>query len=169
MMLPCWLCILCLANTAHGLALPSSELVNRRKSPALWREDLHHDEDPAHPRRLTQPPEVMSPCGGWTQLHAAIGNGADSVYLGLTAFSARARAANFDPVQELPQAVELAHSAGVKVYVALNTLVFDHELEEVEDLVRKCASAKVVSVLVSGPSIDDEDDEHMPFYCSNIC
>jgi putative protease len=143
-----WLCIFCLASTAHGLALPSSELVNRRKSPALWREDLHHEDDPVRPRRPKQPPEVMSPCGGWAQLHAAIGNGADSVYIGLTAFSARARAANFDPVQELPQAVELAHSAGVKVYVALNTLVFDHELEEVEDLVRKCALAKVDAIIV---------------------
>ena len=43
------------------------------------------------------PPELMSPAGGWPQLKAAVANGADAVYLGLTSYSARARAANFDP------------------------------------------------------------------------
>jgi len=43
------------------------------------------------------PPELMSPAGGWPQLIAAVSNGADAVYLGLTSYSARARASNFDP------------------------------------------------------------------------
>ncbi len=45
---------------------------------------------------LRGPPELMSPAGGWPQLRAAVANGADAVYLGLTLYSARARAANFD-------------------------------------------------------------------------
>jgi putative protease len=137
---------------ANGLAVPKSEFVNRRKSPALWREDLQNkelDQDPIYDRGLlTKPPEVMSPCGGWPQLHAAIGNGADAIYLGLSAFSARARASNFDPVTELPLAVQTCHEVGVKVYVALNTLVFDHELEEVEELIRHCAVAQVDALIV---------------------
>lgn len=135
-----------------GLAVPKSEFVNRRKSPALWREDLQNkelDQDPVYDRGLlTKPPEVMSPVGGWPQLHAAIGNGADSIYLGLSAFSARARASNFDPVTELPLAVQTCHEVGVKVYVALNTLVFDHELDEVEALIRLCAVAQVDALIV---------------------
>ena len=79
----------------------------------------------------------MSPCGGFPQLHAAIANGADSVYVGLTSFSARARASNFSP-EELAEAVKIAHSSNVKVYVALNTLVFQNELEEVANLVQIC-------------------------------
>lgn len=47
-------------------------------------------------------PEVLAPAGGWPQLRAAVENGADAVYFGLSAFSARARAANFAP-EELPQ------------------------------------------------------------------
>ncbi len=47
------------------------------------------------------PPELMSPAGGWSQLRAAVSNGADAVYLGLTSYSARARATNFDPNPEL--------------------------------------------------------------------
>ncbi|CAJ1954674.1 unnamed protein product [Cylindrotheca closterium] len=131
--------------------LPDSQLIDRRKSPALWREDLAPDDDVSRSstRRLVQrAPEVMSPVGGWPQLQAAIGNGADSIYLGLSAFSARARAANFDPDEELPEAVAICHDAGVKVYVALNTLIFDHELEEVEELIRACARAKVDALIV---------------------
>lgn len=132
-----------------GLAVPQTEWVNRRKSPALWRDDLQKEDEPYVDRGLVQrPPEVMAPCGGWSQLHAAIGNGADAIYLGLSAFSARARASNFDPVTELPLAVQTCHDAGVKVYVALNTLVFNHELEEVEELIRHCANADVDALIV---------------------
>ena len=137
-----------------GLSLPQSELVNRRKSPALWREDLNPDELLAQNGHLTSrhnitsPPEVMSPVGGFPQLYAAIGNGADSVYLGLSAFSARARATNFNVTTELPKAVQIAHEAGVKVYVALNTLVFQNELEEIEMLIRQCALANVDALIV---------------------
>jgi len=134
--------------------LPSSELINRRKSPALWREDLSNHEyeqedQPRRPKRIiTSPPEVMAPVGGFPQLLAAIGNGADSVYLGLSAFSARARATNFDVHTELPRAVQLAHDARVKVYVALNTLVFDDEFREVETLIRHCINANVDALIV---------------------
>jgi len=136
--------------------LPEKELINRRKSPALWRNDLnnHHLSDPNNPQssysssfQPTEPPEIMSPVGGWPQLHAAIANGADSIYLGLSSYSARARAANFDE-ENLYQAVETCHESHVKVYVALNTLVFNHELEEIENLVRICMDAKVDALIV---------------------
>lgn len=47
-------------------------------------------------------PEVLAPAGGWPQLRAAVENGADAVYFGLSSFNARARAANFTP-NELEQ------------------------------------------------------------------
>jgi hypothetical protein len=51
---------------------------------------------------LTHRPEILAPAGGWPQLKAAVENGADAVYFGLSDFNARARAANFDP-EELPE------------------------------------------------------------------
>jgi hypothetical protein len=51
---------------------------------------------------LTRRPEILSPAVGWPQLKAAVENGADAVYFGLSDFNARARAANFDP-EELPE------------------------------------------------------------------
>ncbi len=129
--------------------LPQSELINRRKSPALWREDLQPlctREKKVSPLPL-RPPEVMAPCGGFPQLKAAIANGADSVYLGLSAFSARARATNFSP-NALQKAVKIAHASNVKVYVAMNTLVFQDELQEVAGWIKVCDKAGVDAIIV---------------------
>ena len=132
--------------------LPERELINRRKSPALWRDDLTLSTNTnAHAKGTffgpKRPPEVMAPCGGFPQLKAAIANGADAVYVGLTSFSARARAANFSP-SELNEAVKIAHKSGVKVYVAMNVLVFQGELEEVAEWIQVCDDANVDALIV---------------------
>lgn len=131
--------------------LPPDELARRRKSPSLWRDDLGVSPDEttnqvSSKRRLYHPPEVMAPVGGWPQLRAAVANGADAVYLGLTSFSARARAVNFDPHEELHEAVNFCRKYNVKVYVALNTLVFQSEMTELVDLIRACQKADAVIV-----------------------
>ena len=59
-----------------------------------------------HPAAQLHKPEVLAPAGGWPQLRAAVENGADSVYFGLSSFNARARAANFAP-EELPEVLRL--------------------------------------------------------------
>lgn len=74
-------------------------------------------------------PELLAPAGSWEAMVAAVQNGADAVYLGGKAFSARAFAANFDN-EQLKQAVEYCHVRGVKVYVTVNIIVADEELEE---------------------------------------
>jgi putative protease len=74
-------------------------------------------------------PELLAPAGSWEALVAAVQNGADAVYLGGRAFNARHSAANFS-AEELARAVRYAHVRGVKVYVTVNTLVGDGELEE---------------------------------------
>ena len=71
--------------------------------------------------------EILAPCGGEDSLPAALNSGADAVYLGVTSFSARRNAKNFD-MDALARAVRECHISGVKVYVTLNTLVFDDEL-----------------------------------------
>ncbi len=73
--------------------------------------------------------EILAPCGGEDCLPAALNTGADAVYLGVTAFSARKNAKNFT-LEQLDEAVRLCHISGVKVYVAMNTLIFDNELDE---------------------------------------
>lgn len=74
--------------------------------------------------------ELLSPVGDYECLKAAVQNGADAVYLGASSFSARASATNFD-LTSLKQAIEYAKLRGVKVYLALNTLIKNNEIQEV--------------------------------------
>lgn len=74
--------------------------------------------------------ELLAPAGGRDSLLAAIDNGADAVYLGYTAFGARAGAGNFNQ-QELAEAVRLCHLHHVRVHVTVNTLIKERELAEV--------------------------------------
>ncbi len=70
--------------------------------------------------------ELLAPAGDFAALRAAIGNGADAVYLGAGTFNARRNAPNFS-AQELVEAIDFAHLRSVKVYLALNTLIADDE------------------------------------------
>ncbi len=74
--------------------------------------------------------ELLAPAGSRDAMLAAINNGADAVYLGYTAFGARAGAGNFDE-QGLLEAVKLCHLYHVRVHVTVNTLVKEMEIPEV--------------------------------------
>lgn len=91
--------------------------------------------------------EILSPCGGFEAVEAAVRCGADAVYLGATEFSARASADNFDFAQ-LKGAVEYCHIRGVLVYLTLNTLVFDTELERAAQVITEAAKAGVDALIV---------------------
>lgn len=73
--------------------------------------------------------ELLSPAGNMECLKAAIDNGADAVYLGGKLFGARKFASNFD-IEELKEAVCYSHLYGVKVYVTVNTIIYEDEIEE---------------------------------------
>lgn len=79
-------------------------------------------------------PELLCPAGGRDQLEAAISGGCDAVYLGGSRFSARAKAENFDDT-EIIKAVEKCRLFGVRVYVALNTLLRTKQLAQALDFV----------------------------------
>ncbi len=73
--------------------------------------------------------ELLAPAGDEQAAYSALDAGADAVYLGLTRFSARSAAENFD-VSALSRVTAYAHLLGAKVYVALNTLVKDSETDD---------------------------------------
>ena len=73
--------------------------------------------------------EVLAPAGTIESLYAAINKGADAVYLGGNKFSARAYASNFDN-ENMQKAIDYAHSYGVKIYVTINTILKENEIEE---------------------------------------
>ncbi|HEX4795295.1 MAG TPA: DUF3656 domain-containing protein [Humisphaera sp.] len=92
-------------------------------------------------------PELLAPAGDWEAMRAAVVNGADAVYFGLSNFNARYRAANFS-VDELPEVMRYLHGHNVRGYVAFNTLVFSEELEEAMQFVRAIPEARVDAVIV---------------------
>jgi U32 family peptidase len=98
-------------------------------------------------------PEILAPAGDRDSLAAALAAGADAVYLGLDdGFNARARAANF-PSDRIAETAALVHRAGAKLYVTLNTLVFEPELPIVTELIRRVAAAGVDAVIVQDPAV----------------
>lgn len=78
--------------------------------------------------------ELLAPAGSFEALKAAVYAGADAVYFGGTLFNARAYADNFD-YEAIKTAVEFCRLYGVKVYITLNTLLFDKELEKAAEFV----------------------------------
>lgn len=96
---------------------------------------------------MTNNIEILSPAGDFECLTAAVNCGADAVYLGGAAFSARANAANFDN-GALRGAVRYAHLRGVKVYVALNTLILNSEIERAFDFIKFCRTVGVDALIV---------------------
>ncbi len=92
-------------------------------------------------------PELLAPVGKPSALRAAVFNGADAVYLGEKNFSARKNAANFTS-DEIRDAVRFCHTYGVKLHLALNTLIHDYEMKRFEQSVNMCAELGVDAVIV---------------------
>ena len=78
---------------------------------------------------MAKKPELLSPAGSVAAFDAAIEAGADAIYLGLPSFNARINAQNFTPA-DIGAAISRAHAYGVKVYITLNTLVYDKEIPD---------------------------------------
>ena len=91
--------------------------------------------------------ELLAPAGNREALKAAIACGCDAVYLGMEKFGARAYSDNFDE-EALREAVDYAHLRGVKVYVTVNTIVFDDELPEVYRCLHRLNDMGVDGVIV---------------------
>ena len=91
--------------------------------------------------------ELLAPAGSMEAVTAAVQNGADAVYLGYGDFNARRNAKNFSD-QELAAAVAYCHLRGAKVYLTLNTLLSDRELDAAADQARRACDAGVDAILV---------------------
>ncbi len=97
-------------------------------------------------RRTGKLPELLAPAGSEEALYAAVAAGADAVYLGGKAFGARAYAKNFD-TDALKRALTYCHLHGVCVYVTVNTLLYDKEMDEAVAFVRSLYAMGVDAVI----------------------
>jgi putative protease len=91
--------------------------------------------------------ELLAPAGNMEALKAAISNGCDAIYLGMQKFGARAYSSNFD-LESLKEAVKYAHLRNVKIYVTMNTIVFENEVEEMKVQIRGLNEIGVDGIIV---------------------
>ena len=92
--------------------------------------------------------ELLSPAGDMERLHMAVLYGADAVYLAGTDFGMRSFAGNFTP-EELPKAVEFAHSHGVKVHVTVNTMPRNDEVCNLPEYLERLQDANVDALILA--------------------
>ncbi|MBI5661705.1 MAG: U32 family peptidase [Ignavibacterium album] len=95
---------------------------------------------------IIQLPELMAPAGDWTMLRAAVNSGADAVYFGVDKLNMRAKAKNFS-VDDLNNISEFCKGNNVRTYLTLNTIVFEEELDEVEEIITKAKEAGIDRII----------------------
>ena len=110
---------------------------------------------------MRQKVELLAPAGDMQCLKAAIHAGADAVYVGGSRFGARAYAHNFDE-QELCQAIDYVHFFGKKLYLTLNTLLKDEEIQDVPAYVKPFYETGLDGVIVQDFGVVKIVKEYFP-------
>ena len=108
--------------------------------------------------------ELLAPAKNVETGIAAINHGADAVYIGAVQFGARQAAGN--SVEDIKRLVEYAHLFGAKVYVTLNTIIYDEEVAAVEQLVAELYDAGVDALIVQDMGIAKMNIPPIPLHAS---
>lgn len=112
-------------------------------------------------RMMRHTTELLAPAGSYDSLKAAVGAGADAVYLGGARFGARAYADNFEE-KELCEAIGYAHLHGCDLYLTVNTLLKDEELEELGAYLRPYYESGLDGVIVQDFGVLSYIREYFP-------
>ena len=97
--------------------------------------------------------KLLSPAGSFESLSAALENGAHAVYLGVGKLNMRSRGAVNFTVDDLPEVTQKCHARGVEVWMTLNTVVFDDEIEQVKCLCDAAKNAGVDAVIAADTAV----------------
>ncbi|WP_138430675.1 peptidase U32 family protein [Fodinibius saliphilus] len=100
----------------------------------------------------TRYPEIMAPAGSWASLRAALQGGADSIYFGIEQLNMRARASNNFTLEDLPEIASLTKEQGVKTYLTLNTVLYDHDLPLMRRIVDGAKEAGITAIIAADQS-----------------
>ncbi len=111
--------------------------------------------------------ELLAPARDIAIGRQAILHGADAVYVGAESFGARAAACN--PVDDLAKLVEFAHSYNTRIYVTLNTLIYDDELLAAEKLIRRLYDIGIDALIVQDLSVLRMDIPPIALHASTQC
>ncbi|HEX3024178.1 MAG TPA: peptidase U32 family protein [Chitinophagaceae bacterium] len=97
--------------------------------------------------------ELMSPAGSFEALHAAIQGGCDSVYFGVEQLNMRARATMNFEIDDLKEIATICNQHQVKSYLTLNTIVYDHDLALVKNIINAAKLAGITAVIASDQAV----------------
>lgn len=97
--------------------------------------------------------ELMSPAGDFTAMQAALDNGADSIYFGVEQLNMRARASMNFTIDDLPEISRRCAEKGVRTYLTLNTIVYDHDLSIIKTLLDKAKAANLIAVIAMDQAV----------------
>lgn len=97
--------------------------------------------------------ELMAPVGSFESLSAAIQGGADSIYFGAGHLNMRARSSFNFTLEDIETIVAICKKNEVLPYLALNTIIYEEELEEIRDLIDKAKQAGVAAIIATDPAI----------------
>ena len=107
--------------------------------------------------------ELLMPAGNLEKLEYAVRYGADAVYLGVVDFSLRAmRKGQLITMDNLKQAVDLAHSLGAKAYVTINIFAFNNDIKQLEACIDRFKDAKPDAFIISDYGIFNLIRKHIP-------
>ncbi len=95
----------------------------------------------------------MAPAGNFESLQAALDNGADAIYFGVDQLNMRARASINFTMDDLPEIVKRCEEKGVRSYLTLNTIVYDHDLSLIKNLLSAAKSAGITAVIASDQAV----------------
>ncbi|HSW54337.1 MAG TPA: peptidase U32 family protein [Ignavibacteriaceae bacterium] len=109
-------------------------------------------------------PELMAPAGDWVMLRAAVKAGADAVYFGVDKLNMRAKAKNFS-VEQLPEISKFCKTKKVKTYLTLNTIVFEDELSEAEQIIVAAKRAKIDRIICSDLAVAELCNKNKIPFC----
>lgn len=97
--------------------------------------------------------EIMAPVGSYESLSAAIQAGADAVYFGVGNLNMRSRSAANFTLDDLERICSLAQGAGVRTYLTVNTIIYNHEIEEMHQLVLQAKKLGVSAIIASDMAV----------------
>lgn len=103
--------------------------------------------------------ELLAPAGNMEALQAAINAGADAIYVGGSRFNARAYATNFD-IEELRTAVKLCHLHGVRLFVTINTIYKEEEIEDLYSYLNELYEMQVDALIIQDEGLMHLVQEH---------
>ncbi len=97
--------------------------------------------------------ELMAPAGSFESLQAALDNGADSIYFGVEQLNMRARASINFTLNDLEEISKRCIEKGVRTYLTLNTIIYDHDLSIVKTLITKAKEANISAVIAMDQAV----------------